>query len=72
MSKFICKNNKEKGLISLFVLLACLFFVFVLVGTYLFSLNKLEAQEQEVQQIQENYAKDLDKVEEMYYELKGE
>ena len=69
--KKISRNRKrnEKGAITLFVLLACLFFVFILTGTYLSNLNRLQVQEQEVKQIQENYAKDLSRVDEIYENL---
>ena len=69
--KKISRNRKrnEKGAITLFVLLACLFFVFILTGVYLSNLNRLQVQEQEVTQIQENYAKDLSRVDEIYENL---
>ena len=69
--KEINRNRKrnEKGAITLFVLLACLFFVFILTGVYLSNLNRLQVQEQEVTQIQENYAKDLSRVDEIYENL---
>ena len=36
------KNRKnERGAITLFVLLACLFFVFILTGVYVYNLNKM-------------------------------
>ena len=63
------KNKQERGAITLFVLLACLFFVFILTGTYLSNLNRLQVQEQEVKQIQENYAKEINDVEEIYKKL---
>ena len=63
------KNMKEKGAITLFVLLACLFFVFILTGVYLLNLNRLQVQEQDVKQIQENYAKEINNVEEIYKKL---
>lgn len=65
-------NNKksEKGAITLFVLLACLFFVFILSGIYISNLNKLQVQEQQVKQIQENYARELERKEEIYEKLK--
>ncbi len=63
------KNKQERGAITLFVLLACLFFVFILTGTYLSNLNRLQVQEQEVKQIQENYAKDIERVDEIYQNM---
>lgn len=61
--------KQEKGAITLFVLVACLFLVFVLAGTYLFTLNKLQSQEQDFKQIQENYARDITRIDEIYQEM---
>ena len=36
--------KQEKGSITLFVLVACLFFVLMLVGAYTFTLNKIQTQ----------------------------
>ena len=71
MKKFSIYSNKkrEKGAISLFVLIVCLFFVLILMGVYLSNINRLQVQEQEVQQIQDNYAKELDRVDEIYEEI---
>ena len=66
------KNRKrERGAITLFVLIACLFFVFVLTGVYVYNLNKMQTQEQQIRQIQENYARDIDNIDEIYEELSG-
>ena len=67
--QFYKKEKQEKGAITLFVLLACLFFAFILTGVYLSNLNRLQVQEQEVQQIHDNYAKNIDRAEEIYQEL---
>ena len=71
MKNFSIYGNKkrENGAISLFVLIACLFFVMILMGMYLSTVNRLQVQEQEVQQIQENYVKEIDRVDEIYEEL---
>ncbi len=61
--------KQEKGAITLFVLLACLFFVFILAGAYLFTLNKIQTQEQNLKQIQENYARDITRIDEIYQEM---
>ena len=61
--------KQEKGAITLFVLIACLFFVLVLVGVYLFTLNKIQSQEQNLKQIQENYSREVTKVDEIYEEM---
>ena len=47
------RNNK--GSISLYVLIACTFFVVVLMSKYVSSVNKSKAIEEEVKQIQKNY-----------------
>ena len=54
MKKEFLKN--EKGAITLYVLLVCLFFLFVLSGIYTLNLNKMQAQEESLRQIQENYS----------------
>ena len=69
MGKRIFNKKNENGAITLFVLLTCLFFVFILTGVYISNLNRLQVQEQEVTQIQENYAKDLSRVDEIYENL---
>ena len=53
------ENLKEKGSISLFVLITCLFFTVILGGVYIASMNKLHVQEQSVSQIQENYTRNV-------------
>lgn len=58
--------NKERGAITLYVLLACLFFVFILSGVYITSINKLQTQEQNVKQIQENYSREIERKDEIY------
>lgn len=58
--------NKERGAITLYVLLACLFFVFILSGIYITSINKLQTQEQNVKQIQENYSREIERKDEIY------
>ena len=63
------KKNNERGAITLYVLLACLFFVFTLSGVYISNLNKMQAQEQQLKQIQANYAKDVDRIDEINEEL---
>lgn len=47
------KNNR--GSISLYVLVACAFFVTILMAQYSRTLNKSKAVEEEIRQIQENY-----------------
>ena len=70
MDKNRKKNRKnERGTITLFVLLACLFFVFILTGVYVYNLNKMQTQEQNIKQIQENYARDITRIDEIYQEM---
>ena len=67
--KLIYNKKEEKGAITLFVLLACLFFVFILSGVYISNLNKMQVQEQEIKQIQDNYARELNRIDEIYDEI---
>ena len=71
MEKLQLNENirRERGAITLFVLIACLFFVFILTGVYLSLINRSQVQEQEVQQIKENYAKNINRIDEIYEEL---
>ena len=69
-NKKINRKN-ERGAITLFVLIACLFFALVLTGVYVATLNKMQTQEQRVDQIQENYARQLENIDEIYNELSG-
>ncbi len=41
----------------------------MLAGAYLFTLNKLQSQEQDLKQIQENYARDITRIDEIYQEM---
>ncbi len=49
------KIKNEKGSITLFVLMSMLFFMAVLIGLYISSSYKIQAQERETEQIQKNY-----------------
>lgn len=59
MSKYLRKNfekiKAETGSVTVFVLVAVIFFAVVLVGVYTNNANKLSAQEKEIQKIQEQY-----------------
>ena len=61
--------RKQNGSITLYVLVACLFFGLILTGVYISQLNKLQTQEEEVTQIEENYKQQLEKSDEIYNEL---
>ena len=65
----IKKNKQERGAITLYVLLSCLFFVFILSGVYVQNLNKIQAQERNIKQIQENYAREISQIDKIYEEL---
>ena len=52
--------NKEKGSITLYTLLACLFLTFLLSTIYIRMLNKLQIPEEEINKIQETYYKNKD------------
>lgn len=49
------KIKKEQGSVTLFVLVSMLFFMFVLVGMYVNTSNKVSKQEREVNKIQQSY-----------------
>ena len=61
--------RKQNGSITLYVLVACLFFGLILTGVYISQLNKLQTQEEEVTQIEENYKQQLERSDEIYNEL---
>ena len=48
-------KKSERGSISLYVLIACTFFVTILLAQYVRILGKAQAIEKEIVQIQENY-----------------
>ena len=61
--------RKQNGSITLYVLVACLFFGLILTGVYISQLNKLQTQEEEVTQIEENYKQQLERSDEIYNKL---
>lgn len=61
--------RKQNGSITLYVLVACLFFGLILTGVHISQLNKLQTQEEEVTQIEENYKQQLERSDEIYNEL---
>lgn len=65
----IVKINNEKGAITLFVLMACLFFTFILSGIYISNMNKLQVQEQQINQIQNNYKGNIENIQEICEDL---
>ena len=67
MKKDFLKN--ENGAITLYVLLVCLFFLFVLSGIYTLNLNKMQAQEESLRQIQENYSSQVENMDNIHDSL---
>lgn len=64
--------KEEKGSITLFVLLAMLFFVMFLVGMYMLSANSESSQTAETARIKEIYEQDVDNIDDVYETLVGE
>lgn len=62
----IIKN--EKGSITLFVLIAMLFFLIVVFSVFISSSNKMQAQTSEIDKIQEEYDKDIDEIYNQVYD----
>ena len=63
--------NKEKGSITLYVLISMLFFVVVLVSMYTSVQNRMQMQEKEINKIQETYTKqDINDIYNEQYEYK--
>ena len=66
------KKNKffsEKGSVTLFILISIIFFLIISLNVYSSNKNKIIAQKEEIQAIEENYNKDLDKMDEIYENL---
>ena len=47
-------KRNDNGSISLYVLIACTFFIVILMSKYVSFVNKSKAKEEEIKQIQEN------------------
>ena len=67
MQKKILKN--EKGSITVFVLLAILFFLIVVFSVFMSSSNKNRIQISELDKIKQEYEKDLNNIDEIYNEV---
>jgi uncharacterized protein YpmB len=63
------KIKEEKGSITLFVLVAMLFFVLFLSGIYMISNSGEQAEIGETTRIKEIYEKDLDHIDDVYKTL---
>ncbi len=64
--------KEEKGSITLFVLIAMLFFVLFLVGMYMLSANSESSGTQETARIKEIYEQDVNNIDDLYATLVGE
>ena len=60
--------NKEKGAITLFVLLAMLFFLIVIFSVFIASSNRQQSQTSEIDKIQEEYEQSVDNIDQIYTE----
>lgn len=66
------KIKKEQGSVTLFVLVSMIFFMFVLVGMYVNTSNKVAKQEREVNKIQQSYEQtDINDIYNKKYEEKN-
>ena len=54
--------KSERGSVTLFVLVAVLFFTIILLGVYNSNMNKLQEQDKDVTRIQQAYDKDANQV----------
>jgi len=65
------KTKQEKGSITLYVLVAMLFFLAIGMVSYMLASSRIQTQNDEIMNIKENYEKDLteDRLEEIYEEM---
>ncbi len=63
------KNNKEKGSITLFVLIGIIFILIILGVIYFSRQNKSIAQEKEIRQIEKSYNVNTNDLSEEYNEI---
>lgn len=63
------RNKKERGSITLFVLVTCIFIVIVLVTFMVNVENKKQAQKKEIEQITKSYNQNEQKMEEIYSKI---
>lgn len=63
MKKFRRKYKNEKGSVTLFVLIAMLFFILIVYVVYQGTRNDLLAQNREVKKIQQDYEKSTNEIE---------
>ena len=60
------KNKGERGSITLFVVIVCIFIVIMLVAFMMGIENKKQIQEKEIKQITQSYTQNEQKMEEIY------
>lgn len=66
------KTLSEKGAVTLFVLIAVIFFLIVALNVYSSTKTKLVAQSREIEAIEENYNRDVDRIDDIYKEFESE
>ena len=66
------KILSEKGAVTLFVLIAVIFFLIVALNVYSSTKTKLVAQSREIEAIEENYNRDVDRIDDIYKEFESE
>lgn len=67
--KGISNKKNQRGAITLYILIVCLFFTFVLVSIYIRNVNRMQSQEEEVRQIERNYKQQLEYADEIFEEI---
>lgn len=64
--------SKETGAITLFVLLAMLFFLIVVLSVFMNSSNKIISQTSEIDKIKEEYEQSVNNIDQIYNETLSE
>ena len=66
MKEKIQNFKNQNGSITLFVLIACMFFIIVLIGLFISNQNKIQSQAKQIAQIQDTYKVSLNEMDEQY------
>lgn len=66
------KNQKERGSVTLFVLVTCIFIVIILVTVMVNVENKKQAQKKEIEQITRSYEQNEQRMDEVYSRIVNE
>ena len=66
MKEKIQNFKNQNGSITLFVLIACMFFLIVLMGIYIFNQNKIQSQANQIAKLQDTYKVSLSEMDEQY------